>query len=262
MTLKNNSAYNSIKKKYYRYFAYRKLHPIWDIKNLVAKIRFDNLDLIFTLEREYNNGRYFKPVYLSSNLGFFNSEIKGYFYRGNIPKEGVILDVGAYHGGFSIYLAKLKRKFKILAFEPDPNNISVMKENLKLNQVKDIKIIPKGIWNKKEKLSFDQTGATGSISSSGNLKIQVTDLDSELKRLKIPFDKVSFVKMDIEGAEIEAIEGMKELLKKGSPHLAIATYHIREGKKTYSVVEKKLRELGYNVETGCPKHLTTWAWKD
>ena len=80
--------------------------------------------------------------------------------------------------------------------------------------------------------------------------------------MKIKHKDVSFIKSDIEGAEIEALKGMKSVLKNGSPQLAIASYHLRDGKKTCFFVEEFLKEFGYETKTGHPIHLTTYGKKD
>lgn len=65
--------------------------------------------------------------------------------------------------------------------------------------------------------------------------------------------------MDIEGAELETIDGMNELLSKGKPSLAIASYHVRDGEKTCYKVEEKLKKFGYHVKTAYPSHLITYV---
>ena len=57
---------------------------------------------------------------------------------------------------------------------------------------------------------------------------------------------------------LEKVEG---ILKKSNVNLAIASYHIVDGEKTYMTIEKQLRDLGYEVKTEFPTHLTTYAKK-
>jgi arsenate reductase-like glutaredoxin family protein len=67
--------------------------------------------------------------------------------------------------------------------------------------------------------------------------------------------------MDIEGAEIEVLEGAKDFLRNKNIHFAIASYHHRNGEQTYKTLEKIFAEIGYQAETGFHRHLTTWARK-
>lgn len=86
--------------------------------------------------------------------------------------------------------------------------------------------------------------------------VELTSIDVELGKLKI--DKVDFIKMDIEGAELKALEGASRILS-SHPKIAIASYHVVDGQQTYIISEKMLTELGYKAKTSFPKHLTTYA---
>ena len=80
------------------------------------------------------------------------------------------------------------------------------------------------------------------------------------KGLKIA--KVDVIKMDIEGAEIEAIQGAEETLKRNYAYVAIASYHIVNGKTTSIFLENYLSKIGYKAKSDFPKHLTTYGKKE
>ena len=103
---------------------------------------------------------------------------------------------------------------KIIAFEPMSENYNKLLKNIRLNKLNNVSVIKKGLWNKKDKADISIGEADSSIFSKGDgsEKIGLIDLDSELTRLKIK--DVGLLKMDIEGAEIEALSGMKKSLKK------------------------------------------------
>ncbi|MBP7088425.1 MAG: FkbM family methyltransferase [Candidatus Omnitrophica bacterium] len=184
------------------------------------------------------------------------------------PKKGdIIVDAGAYIGAFAILVSPLiGNEGKIIAFEPDRDNYRRLLYNIKLNNITNIITINKGLWSKDALLEFNHT-CTGDSSFffdpsalSSVLRIPVANLSEELKRLGIK--KVDFIKMDIEGAELEAIQGAKNLLKKNKVNLAIASYHIVNGKETRFSVEKNLKKIGYKVQTLFPEHFTTYASKE
>ena len=73
--------------------------------------------------------------------------------------------------------------------------------------------------------------------------------------------KVDFIKMDIEGAELAALEGAIKTLTSNNLQLAIASYHIVDGQQTFMKLEEQLGRLGYKTETAFPPWLVTYAWK-
>lgn len=194
--------------------------------------------------------------------------LRGYLRNYEIKEGNCIIDGGAYIGAFSIYIAKLlENNIKIIAFEPDKFNFDKLLKNIELNNIKNIIAINKGIWNKNEILKFDNRSNKGSIMvecANDEIKGEIMNygfikLDDELEKLNI--NKVDFIKMDVEGAEIEAIEGCENILKNNNVSLAIASYHIRNGEETYKKLESILNNLGYKTKTEFPEHLTTYAHK-
>ena len=147
---------------------------------------------------------------------------------------------------------------KVIAFEPDKKNYRRLIANINLNSLDNVIPINKGLWKENTELRFDnlQSGIS-SLSPNGNISIPVVKLDDELERLNIP--KVDFIKMDIEGAELEAIKGCRKVLNNNNVKLAIASYHIVNGEKTCFELEKMLQKLGFKTETSYPEHLTTYA---
>lgn len=112
---------------------------------------------------------------------------------------------------------------KIYAFEPDNINYSrCMKviENLNLNRVQ---LLNKGLWNCKEKLSFSMSGHAGSQiiqDENAEMTIDVVAIDDIVGK-----DNVTMIKMDIEGAELKALQGAELTIRRCHPRLAISAYH-------------------------------------
>jgi len=191
------------------------------------------------------------------------SPVKGYELHYHLKNGDVVVDAGAYPGDYAVFASrKIGKSGKIICFEPDPRNRAILRKNLIKEKMNNFIIVPKGLWNKNTTLKLENSdGLHSSLSSSkGNQEIEVVKLDDELKKLGIK--KIDVLKMDIEGAEIEAIQGSKENLKKSDVHVAIASYHIINGKTTSYFLESYLSKLGYKTKSAFPKHLTTYAWKE
>ena len=140
------------------------------------------------------------------------------------------------------------------SFEPDGINIKEMRKNIDLNEniVDNIVIHDLLLWNKNEIVDFEEAGTVGSsaIWFSGNnnlVKKQAITIDSWVKENNIT--QLDFIKMDIEGAEIEALEGCVETINQLKPNFAIASYHIVNNEPTYIVLEKFFRAINYPYKT-------------
>lgn len=153
--------------------------------------------------------------------GFEDIQYKQYFEDFlNLQKSGeVFVDVGGYDGYTSLEFIKRCPDFsKIYFFEPDSNNLK--KAQNVMQKYSNIEYFEKGLSNKKESLRFqNELGSSSKVSENGPIVIEADTLDNLIK------DKVTFIKMDIEGSEGIAIEGAKQTILKYHPRLAICVYH-------------------------------------
>ncbi|GAB7140801.1 hypothetical protein RsTz2092_07540 [Deferribacterales bacterium RsTz2092] len=149
-------------------------------------------------------------------------------------KGDIFVDGGCFDGGSSEAFIKLNPNYKkIYAFEPDPLNMSVCKSNLA--KYSNIEYLHYGLADKEKTLKFNGTGGqVGAFADDGNISVECVALDALVKE-----DKV-FIKLDVEGLELDAIAGAKRLLTNGSP-FAICVYH-----KSGDIWKIPERILGYN----------------
>ena len=85
----------------------------------------------------------------------------------------------------------------------------------------DIKIFERAMWKDTAELSFSDSGGRQSTLLTGQRHIvQAVDIDTLLED-----ERVTYIKMDVEGAEMEALKGGKEQIKRNKPKLFIAAYH-------------------------------------
>jgi FkbM family methyltransferase len=175
------------------------------------------------------------------------------FFR--VKKGDVVVDVGAHIGLFTRSVAK--RANMVVAIECEPNNLKQLRRNLR--NFSNVLVVGKALWNDKGRLplylSYSSEGHSlirdvrvcgVEYATDRGIMVDADTLDNVLSGLGI--SKVDFVKMDIEGAEIEALEGASEALKKTSK-IVVASYHERGGVKTTHEVVRKLTDNGFKVYT-------------
>lgn len=162
------------------------------------------------------------------------------------PKEnGICIDVGAYVGMWSIKAST--KASQVIAIEAAKNNIEWLIENT--DSIKNITCLNYAVSNKDgyEILYINKTSSCNSITSMNGFPVQVPcrKLDTIAKELKL--DKVDFVKVDAEGAELKVLQGAEEILK-GNVKLSIASYHdLSDGHPEYTVIESYLKDRGFKV---------------
>lgn len=131
----------------------------------------------------------------------------------------VFLDVGCFDGYTSLeFINRVKTFDKIYVFEPDVKNMTIVRSNLAKYQNK-VEFIESGLSNRSITLKFDSSGSSSKITSEGDCEIKVQTLDS------MNLKNVSYIKMDIEGAELDALIGSEKTIRDCYPKLAISVYH-------------------------------------
>lgn len=205
------------------------------IKHLLSLIFNKNyrsyaiLCLFLASKNRYNpakikvNGLNFLAVDVTSFLSAFKSIFVNQIYCFSHKSESAphILDCGANIGVSVLYFKKLFPDCKIIAYEADPQIFSFLSSNLQLNNVEGVELHNKAIWSSETSLSFKQEGAdAGHISSSshGDITIPTVSLRSLLNN-----NHFDLVKIDIEGAEYEALKGCSDVLRKAERYFV--EYH-------------------------------------
>jgi FkbM family methyltransferase len=133
----------------------------------------------------------------------------------------IVVDGGAHIGLYSLLASRrIGDTGEVIAFEPDPYNFHVLAFNLKQNHCSNVLPTPKALSNNVGSSIFFQNSGTISSSlverrdfgSCKRIQVEVTRLDEELQSVKI--DSI-LIKLDLEGHELLALQGMKDVLQRG-----------------------------------------------
>jgi len=126
-----------------------------------------------------------------------------------IKKGDCVIDIGANIGFYTLFFTNLVGKTgKVIAFEPEPENFSILKKNIETNSLENVTLFQKAVGSRNEliKMKLTSSGGFHHINDTGDLEVDCIRLDDYVKN-------ANFVKMDAEGYEIEILKGMPNLLQ-------------------------------------------------
>jgi len=176
-------------------------------------------------------GKYWKPSGMDlfsplaeREVGLYTSEAHA------VQPDDIVLDCGANVG---VFVAEaLERGARVVvAVEPSPQNLECLRRNFAAPIAAGrVVLVDRGVWDKEETLRFAVSG--NSVRDSfvlesgdeiGALQLRVTTIDRLRAELALP--RIDFIKMDIEGAEQQALAGAQDTLARFHPRLSLAAYH-------------------------------------
>lgn len=142
----------------------------------------------------------------------------------------VVIDCGGCWGDTALYFAhEVGVDGKVYSFEFVPSNIEIFNKNLSLNPAlkNRIELNKQPVWSEASLPIFILDNGPASRVSfdeiAGGTQLMTTTIDQLVSEQQI--DRVDFIKMDIEGAELNALKGAEAVIRKFKPTLAIALYH-------------------------------------
>jgi len=225
------------------------------LKNLInltiQKLTPDQLDIqegkiIFDKEDPVMSG--------AISLGQYEPETMTLF-RSFLKEGDVFIDIGANLGYFTVIAAnRVGHQGKVFSYEPDPHNFKLLEKNIAINEFKNVTAVPIALSDSagKRDLFFGDNHCTHSFNdkkNNGESELVITDtLDNSLKNLGCL--KVNLIKIDIEGAEPIAFEGMKETIENNRSLVIFFEFYPNAIKRLdYSPIEflEKLKNLGFSL---------------
>lgn len=174
---------------------------------------------------------YFSTAGIASIYG-----VEQYHYRGPdgeicVMPGDYVVDAGGCWGDTALYFAwKTGPTGRVYSWEFVPSNLQLFRENLALNPEysQRVELVEAPVWSTSgQTLYFSDMGPGSRVSFTASPKttgqVQTLTIDDMVKQRNLP--RVDFIKMDIEGAEMNALRGAEETLRRFRPKLAISVYH-------------------------------------
>lgn len=162
-----------------------------------------------------------------------------------------IIDLGAYDGDtIREFLSVTDGKYKkIIALEPDEKNFRKLER--KTEGLQNLTRLNIGAWDKEETLFFAKKSGRNSRLEDAGVPVHFNSVDN------IVSQEVTFIKMDIEGAELRALEGAKNTILKYKPKLYVCAYHRNEDMFTLPFKIKELYD-GYKIYFRQHPYIPAW----
>jgi FkbM family methyltransferase len=172
-----------------------------------------------------------------------------------VKKDDIVLDCGANVGVFTREALEAGAA-KVVAIEPAPENVEVLRRNFK-DEIAAGRVIvyPKGVWDKDDILTLKQDPANSAADSfvmdrkeaTQGVQVPLTTIDKLAAELDLP--RVDYIKMDIEGAEPNALRGGRRIIEKWKPRLSISAYHAPDHPTVIPQIIRETRS-DYKMECG------------
>lgn len=157
---------------------------------------------------------------LDKLIGFTERQTEQYFedFLDLHPEAPVFLDVGGFDGFTSKeFIRRFPKTRAVYIFEPEPVNFDRCSTDLADH--KNVRVLPYGASEKNETLRFSANGSASRFCDDGEISLEVRRIDDLME------DAPTYIKMDIEGAELGAIRGAEQTIATHKPALALCVYH-------------------------------------
>ena len=168
----------------------------------------------------------------------------------------IVVDIGANIGYYSIIAAKrVGEEGKVFAYEPENENLILLEKNIEINSFNNIIAIKVALSNQfgtsKLYLTEDNKGTHSLIDNrqtNNSVAVGTDTLDHSLEQFGFP--KIDLIKMDIEGAEILALDGFKRVIDTSPNLIMFIEFYpnaIRRLKREPIELLNNLKELGFSI---------------
>ncbi len=143
--------------------------------------------------------------------------------KAGVRPGDVVIDVGGHLGTFALF-ALGRGAERVVVIEPEPGNLDCLKRTFEREIRRgSVALVEAAAWREAGELRFQGNDLLGRIDDQGAVTVRAVTIDQTVTALAL--DRVDFIKMDIEGAEVDALLGSRETLAKHGPRMALSIYH-------------------------------------
>jgi len=164
-------------------------------------------------------------------------EIRDRYFK--VGSGDVVIDIGSQYGNYTLDACSLGAR--VYAFDPNPKTYGTLKANLELNGFDSHRLFNLGLWSRSGELSIKDYAP----HSDWEGKFRATTLDEWAELHGV--NRIDFIKIDTEGAELEILKGGLNSIKRFKPKLLVEV-HTFVNESLLPAVEDFLKGLGYSCE--------------
>jgi len=162
-----------------------------------------------------------------------------------VPAGGVVFDLGGNVGYYTLISAfRAGPRGRVFVFEPLPRNLDFLRRHLVLNRIENVTVIDAAVSDRTGTVRFAEDSSTskGRIGEGGALEVKSISLDDWIEKGVLPAPDM--LKIDIEGAEYLALQGMRRMLARARPPIFLSTHSGKVHRECLGLLES----FGYRVE--------------
>jgi len=214
---------------------------VWPFRDCVARCNFESNEYDFLLANGFDFNIYLNPFFHEYDITRFVSL--------SLNEGDVFMDVGAHAGLYTLIASsKVGLQGKVLSFEPNPLNFFFLKQNVELNRLNNVLLIPKAVSEKPGKLRLYYSPHNTALSSALDMEGREKKIDVESIRIddaasEYGLNLVKIVKVDTEGCDLNVLKCSTITLSR--------TLHVIVEQNT-SNVRKFLSDHGFQLSTFNP----------
>lgn len=224
-------------------FAREQIFHFKDAYQFIRKSRVEQVSLSLDEFRNYLDGYeriyglFFDNVSRETILATINNYLFHRLFRYESPKDAyfpeewrfgeneIFIDGGLYIGDTTQeFIRRVNGKYsRIVGFDIDEKNLAVARETLKSSS--RVEIVPKGLWNCSARMNAELGIMAGSnVKENARDQVELVSLDAFFADVPVK-DYPTFIKLDVEGSEKEALLGAEKIIREAAPKLAVCVYH-------------------------------------